>query len=197
MKFQDYFNQVDREYKAPVTGDVVNFEINSVKSISAPVVEHTDSRVVVQVDERAWKLLDQHRLISEATAQQMAEFVLTFERNGEKIHKKFLHQPPMEAAGITQDFVRNIAKANPMHETMVEQGYKLKRAEAKLVETDQLPESDVNVLVRNPQNTEARVTFECVFRKSTSDRARTFLETYDCSEKAAGNYWSLPVNTGA
>jgi hypothetical protein len=195
MSFKDYFNQVDRQYKAPVTGDVVNFEINKVKSISASVVEHTDNSVTVLLDHVAWQQMDQMRLLSEGAAHTVAEFVLEFERNGEKVHKKFMHQPPMEAAGITQDFVRNIAKANPVHETMVEQGYKLKRAEARLVETDQLPESDVNVIARGPNSTEARVTFECVFTKTDASRKRMFLETYDCAN-SQGQFWSLPVRTG-
>ncbi|MQT61493.1 hypothetical protein GHO41_29655, partial [Pseudomonas sp. FSL R10-0399] len=54
MKFTDYVKQVDRALKAPVTGDTVNFEINSVKSISATVVEHTDSSVTVLLDDTAW-----------------------------------------------------------------------------------------------------------------------------------------------
>ena len=196
MKFTDYVKQIDRKHKAPVTGDVVNFELNSVQMIAATVVEHTDTSVTVQLDEQAWKTLDQHRLLSEGAAQQMAEFVLTFERNGEKIHKKFLHQPPMEAAGITQDFVRNIAKANKMHETMSEQGYKLRHAVASLVETDQLPESEVAVIAKGPASTTAKVTFECHFKKTTESRKRMFVETYDCSEKTAtANHWSLPVKT--
>jgi hypothetical protein len=196
MKFADYVQQVDRKYKAPVTGDTVNFEINDVKMVSATVVEHTDTSVTVQLDEQAWNTLDQHRLLSEGAAQQMAEFVLTFERNGEKVNKKFLHQPPMEAAGITQDFVRNIAKANKIHETMAEQGYKLRHAVASLVETDQLPESEVAVIAKGPASTTAKVTFECHFKKTTESRKRMFVESYDCSVKAAGvNYWSLPVKT--
>jgi hypothetical protein len=193
MKFTDYVKQVDRALKAPVTGDTVNFEINSVKSISATVVEHTDSSVTVLLDDTAWATLDSMKLLSEGACQKMAEFTLTFERDGEQVHKKFMHQPPMEAAGITQDFVRNIAKANNIHETMCGQGYKLRRAEARLVETDQLPESDVTVIARNSLATEAKVTFECWFKKTTSDRSRLFLESYDCTSVKSANHWSLPV----
>jgi hypothetical protein len=182
--------------KAPVTGDVVNIELNSVTSVLATVVEHSDSSITIALDNPAWNLLDRNHLLSEGVAQQMAEFVLTFEREGQKIHKKFLHQPPMEAAGITQDFVRNIAKSNKIHETMKEQGYKLRHASASLVETDQLPESEVTVIARNPSNTEARVTFECNFKKTDQNRNRMFLETVDCSTKSeTANYWSLPVKT--
>jgi hypothetical protein len=182
--------------KAPVTGDIVNIELNSVTSVLATVVEHTDSSVTIDLDNPAWNLLDRNKLLSEGTRQQMAEFVLTFERDGQKIHKKFLHHPPMEAAGITQDFVRNIAKSNKIHETMVEQGYKLRHAVASLVETDQLPESEVTVIARNPSATEARVTFECVFKKTDANRNRMFLETVDCSTNSeTAQYWSLPVKT--
>jgi hypothetical protein len=126
----------------------------------------------------------------------MAEFVLTFEREGQKVQKKFLHQPPMESAGITPDFVRNIAPANKISETMKEQGYKLRHAVASLVETDQLPESEVTVIARNPSATEARVTFECNFKKTDASRDRLFLETVDCSIKSdTAQYWSLPVKT--
>jgi hypothetical protein len=194
MKFIDYVNQIDRAYKAPVTGDVVNIEIDSITSVLATVVEHSDNHVTLYLDNPAWNLLDRSHLLSEGTRQQMAEFVLTFEREGQKIHKKFLHQPPMEAAGITQDFVRNIAKSNKIHETMKEQGYKLRHAVASLVETDQLPESEVTVIARNPSATEARVTFECVFKKTDSERTRLFLETVDCSNSNdTAQYWSLPV----
>jgi len=196
MNFLDYVAQVDRAMKAPVTGDVVNIELNSVTSVLATVVEHSDSSITIALDNPAWNLLDRNHLLSEGVAQQMAEFVLTFEREGQKIHKKFLHQPPMEAAGITQDFVRNIAKSNKIHETMKEQGYKLRHASASLVETDQLPESEVTVIARNPSNTEARVTFECNFKKTDQNRNRMFLETVDCSTKSeTANYWSLPVKT--
>lgn len=196
MKFQDYFNKVNREYAAPVTGDTVYFEINRVKAVSVPVVEHSEKSITVQLDEETWNRFDSMKLLSENSARPMAEFVLTFEREGEKVHKKFLHQPPMEAAGITQDFVRNIAKSNRVHEAMVEQGYKLRRAEAKLVETDQLPESEVHVVARGPEMREARVTFECVFSKTDQDRKRLFLETYDCNSSNSGQFWSLPVVTG-
>ena len=196
MNFLDYVAQVDRAMKAPVTGDVVNIELNSVTSVLATVVEHSDKSVTIALDNPAWNLLDRNKLLSEGARQQMAEFVLTFEREGQKIQKKFLHQPPMEAAGITQDFVRNIAKSNNVHETMKEQGYKLRHAVASLVETDQLPESDVAVIARNPSNTEARVTFECNFKKTDSTRNRLFLETVDCSTKTnTAQYWSLPVKT--
>lgn len=196
MNFRDYFNKVDREYKAPVTGDVVNFELDSVRAVTASVVEHTDNSVTVLLDDAAWKLLDQNKLISEGSVQPMAEFVLTFERNGEKIAKKFLHQPPMESAGITADFVRNIAKSNALHGTMVEQGYKLRHAEARLVETDQLPESEVTVIARNKAATEAKVTFECHFKKVDASRTKLFLESYDCASKGnTGSVWSLPVKT--
>jgi hypothetical protein len=197
MKFGEYLKIVERQQFAPVTGDVVVFEINNVNAISASVVEHTDSTITVDLDEKSWKKMDGMGLLSEGQRQKMAEFVLTFERDGEQMHRTFMHQPPMESAGITQDFVRNIAKSNPMHETMVEQGYKLRKAEAKLVETDQLPESDVTVIARNPTATEARVTFECHYRKTTSARTRMFVESYDCSRKSKqANYWSLPVKTG-
>lgn len=195
-KFADYYTQIDRLHRGPVTGDTVNFEFNSVKSLSATVVEHTDKTVTVLLDDTAWKLLDKMRLLSEGQVQQMAEFVLEFERNGEKVHKKFMHQPPMEAAGITQDFVRNIAKANAVHETMVGQGYKLRAAEAKLVETDQLPESEVHVIAKNNAGTQAKVTFECYFKKTENFNSKLFLETYDCSlENKSGKTWSLPVRT--
>jgi hypothetical protein len=196
MRFIDYVNQVDRAMKAPVTGDVVNIEIDSVTSVLATVVEHSDKHITISLDNPAWNLLDCNKLLSEGVRQQMAEFVLTFEKNGQKINKRFMHQPPMEAAGITQDFVRNIAKSNKIHETMKEQGYKLRHAVASLVETDQLPESDVSVIARNPSATEARVTFECVFEKTDANRNRMFLETVDCSTKTdTAQYWSLPVKT--
>jgi len=196
MNFLDYVAQVDRAMKAPVTGDIVNIELNSVTSVLATVVEHSDKHVTIALDNPAWNLLDRNKLLSEGARQQMAEFILTFEKNGEKINKKFMHQPPMEAAGITQDFVRNIAKSNKIHETMKEQGYKLRHAVASLVETDQLPESDVTVIARNPSATEARVTFECVFKKTDENRNRIFLETVDCSTKTdTAQYWSLPVKT--
>lgn len=196
MKFLDYVAQIDRAMKAPVTGDIVNVELNSVTSILATVVEHSDNHVTLALDNPAWNMLDRHHLLSEGATQQMAEFVLTFERNGEKIQKSFMHQPPMEAAGITQDFVRNIAKSNKIHETMVEQGYKLRHAVASLVETDQLPVSEVTVIARNPSATEARVTFECNFKKTDANRNRLFLETVDCSIKnTSAQYWSLPVKT--
>jgi len=195
MKFTDYLRQTERAHNAPVTGDTVNFEINSVKAISATVVEHTDNSVTVLLDDVAWKQMDNMHLLSEGARQQMAEFTLTFERDGKQIHKKFMHQPPMEAAGITQDFVRNIAKSNRVHETMCGEGYKLRRAEARLIETDQLPESEVVVIARNQSATEARVTFECVFKKTTSDRNRMFLESYDCTSAKSANHWSLPVKT--
>jgi hypothetical protein len=197
MNFLDYVAQVDRAMKAPVTGDIVNIELDSVTSVLANVVEHSDTSVTLWLDNPAWNLLDRNHLLSEGSQRQkMAEFVLTFERNGNKIQKKFLHQPPMEAAGITQDFVRNIAKSNKIHETMVEQGYKLRHAVASLVETDQLPESDVTVIARNPSATEARVTFECVFKKTDSNRNRMFLETVDCTTNSDNaQYWSLPVKT--
>ena len=195
-KFTDYVNQIDRTLKAPVTGDIVNFEIDKVKSISATVVEHTDKSVTIMLSEAAWNEMDKLHLLSEGSRQQMAEFVLTFERGGEKISKKFLHQPPMESAGITQDFVRNIAKSNKIHEMMKTEGYKLRHASASLVETDQLPESDVTVIVTNPVNTAARVTFECVFKKVDDKRSRLFLESIDCSTKTAtAQHWSLPVRT--
>jgi hypothetical protein len=193
MKFTDYVRQIDRSLKAPVTGDTVNFEINSVQSVAATVVEHTDTSVTVLLDDKAWKTFDQLQLLSEGAAHRMAEFTLEFERNGEKVQKKFMHQPPMEAAGITKDFVRNIAKSNGIHETMVGEGYKLKKAEARLVETDQLPESEVTVIARNQTLEQAHVTFECVFKKTDKNRNRLFLETYDCSNTTSGNYWSLPV----
>lgn len=197
MNFLDYVAQVDRAMKAPVTGDIVNIEIDSVTSVLATVVEHSDSSVTIAFDNPSWNLLDRNRLLSENShRQQMAEFVLTFERDGSKVQKKFLHQPPMEAAGITQDFVRNIAKSNKVHETMAEQGYKLRHAVASLVETDQLPESDVTVIARNPSATEARVTFECNFKKTDQNRNKLFLETVDCSTKTdTAQYWSLPVKT--
>ena len=196
MKFLDYVAQVDRAMKAPVTGDVVNIELDSVTSVLATVVEHSNNSVTVYLDNPAWNLLDRNRLLSEGSAQQMAEFVLTFERDGNKVQKKFLHQPPMEAAGITPDFVRNIAPANKISETMKEQGYKLRHAVASLVETDQLPESEVTVIARNPSATEARVTFECNFKKTDQNRNKLFLETVDCSTKTdTAQYWSLPVKT--
>jgi len=196
MNFLDYVAQVDRAMKAPVTGDIVNIELDSVTSVLATVVEHSDKHVTIALDNTAWNLLDRSRLLSEGAAQQMAEFVLTFERQGQKIQKKFLHQPPMEAAGITPDFVRNIAPANKISETMKEQGYKLRHAVASLVETDQLPESEVTVIARNPSATEARVTFECNFKKTDASRDRLFLETVDCSIKSdTAQYWSLPVKT--
>lgn len=196
MRFIDYVNQVDRAMKAPVTGDIVNIELDSIKMISATVIEHTDKSVTISLDEAAWNELDRHNLLSEGTRQRMAEFVLTFEKEGQKINKKFMHQPPMEAAGITQDFVRNIAKSNDLNRSMTEQGYRLRHASASLVETDQLPESDVAVIARNPANTEARVTFECRFTKTDANRSRMFLETVDCSVKnKTAQYWSLPVKT--
>ena len=196
MNFLDYVAQVDRAMKAPVTGDIVNIELDSVTSVLATVVEHSDKHVTVALDNPSWNLLDRNRLLSEGSAQQMAEFVLTFERDGNKVQKKFLHQPPMEAAGITPDFVRNIAPANKISETMKEQGYKLRHAVASLVETDQLPESEVTVIARNPSATEARVTFECNFKKTDASRDRLFLETVDCSIKSdTAQYWSLPVKT--
>ena len=196
MNFLDYVAQVDRAMKAPVTGDIVNIELDSVTSVLATVVEHSDKHVTIALDNPAWNLLDRSRLLSEGSAQQMAEFVLTFERDGNKVQKKFLHQPPMEAAGITPDFVRNIAPANKISETMKEQGYKLRHAVASLVETDQLPESEVTVIARNPSATEARVTFECNFKKTDQNRNKLFLETVDCSTKTdTAQYWSLPVKT--
>jgi len=196
MNFLDYVAQVDRAMKAPVTGDIVNIELDSVTSVLATVVEHSDKHVTIALDNPAWNLLDRSRLLSEGAAQQMAEFVLTFERDGSKVQKKFLHQPPMEAAGITPDFVRNIAPANKISETMKEQGYKLRHAVASLVETDQLPESEVTVIARNPSATEARVTFECNYKKTDQNRNRLFLETVDCSVKNdTAQYWSLPVKT--
>lgn len=196
MNFIDYVAQVDRAMKAPVTGDIVNIELDSVTSVLATVVEHSDKHVTVALDNPSWNLLDRNRLLSEGSAQQMAEFVLTFERDGNKVQKKFLHQPPMEAAGITPDFVRNIAPANKISETMKEQGYKLRHAVASLVETDQLPESEVTVIARNPSATEARVTFECNFKKTDQNRNKLFLETVDCSTKTdTAQYWSLPVKT--
>jgi len=194
MNFRDYLASVERANNAPVNGDIVNIEIDSMKSVQASVVEHTDTSITIALDNPAWNLLDRHNLLSEGATQKMAEFVLTFEKDGEKIQKKFLHQPPMEAAGITQDFVRNIAPANKVNETMKEQGYKLRYASASLVETDQLPESEVTVIARNPSATEARVTFECVFKKADSSRNRLFLEGIDCSiSNESANYWSLPV----
>ena len=196
MNFLDYVAQVDRAMKAPVTGDIVNIELDSVTSVLATVVEHSDKHVTVALDNPSWNLLDRNRLLSEGSAQQMAEFVLTFERDGNKVQKKFLHQPPMEAAGITPDFVRNIAPANKISETMKEQGYKLRHAVASLVETDQLPESEVTVIARNPSATEARVTFECNFKKTDQNRNKLFLETVDCSTKTdTAQYWSLPAKT--
>jgi hypothetical protein len=196
MNFLEYVAQVDRAMKAPVSGDVVNIEIDSITSVLATVVEHSDKHVTLWLDNPAWNLLDRNHLLSEGAAQQMAEFVLTFERDGNKVQKKFLHQPPMEAAGITPDFVRNIAPANKISETMKEQGYKLRHASASLVETDQLPESEVTVIARNPSATEARVTFECVFKKADLNRNKMFLETVDCSTKTdTAQYWSLPVKT--
>jgi len=194
MKFSDYLKSVERSNNAPVTGDIVNIEIDSLRSVKASVVEHTDYSITLSLDNPAWNMLDRHHLLSEGSSQQMAEFVLTFERDGEKIQKSFMHQPPMEAAGITQDFVRNIAKSNKINETMVEQGYKLKHAVASLVETDQLPESEVTVIARNPSNTQARVTFECTFKKTDANRSRLFLEGIDCSQVSdSANYWILPV----
>ena len=196
MNFLDYVAQVDRAMKAPVTGDIVNIELDSVTSVLATVVEHSDKHVTIALDNPSWNLLDRNRLLSEGSAQQMAEFVLTFERDGNKVQKKFLHQPPMEAAGITPDFVRNIAPANKISETMKEQGYKLRHAVASLVETDQLPESEVTVIARNPSATEARVTFECNFKKTDQNRNKLFLETVDCSTNSeTAQYWSLPVKT--
>jgi len=194
MNFRDYLTAVERSNNAPVTGDIINIEIDSLKSVRASVVEHTDNSVTVALDNNAWNMLDRHDLLSEGAAQMMAEFVLTFEREGQKIQKKFLHQPPMEAAGITPDFVRNIAPANKISETMKEQGYKLRHAVASLVETDQLPESEVTVIARNPSATEARVTFECSFKKTDANRSRLFLEGIDCSDTSeTANYWILPV----
>jgi len=196
MNFSDYLAKTERANNAPVTGDIINIEIDNLKSVQATVVEHTEKSVTVALDNPAWNMLDRNRLLSEGAAQQMAEFVLTFEREGQKIQKKFLHQPPMEAAGITPDFVRNIAPANKISETMKEQGYKLRHASASLVETDQLPESEVTVIARNPSATEARVTFECVFKKADSNRNKLFLESVDCSVKNdTAQYWSLPVKT--
>ena len=195
MSFRDYLSAVERANNAPITGDIVNIEIDSLKSVQASVVEHSDKTITVALDNAGWNMLDRHHLLSEGATQQMAEFVLTFERNGEKVQKSFMHQPPMEAAGITQDFVRNIAKSNKVNETMVEQGYKLRHASASLVETDQLPESEVTVIARNPSATEARVTFECVFKKADSNRSRLFLEGIDCSTASdTAKYWTLPVN---
>jgi len=194
MNFRDYLKSVERANNAPVTGDVVNIEIDSLRCVQASVVEHTDNSIKLYLDNAAWNMLDRNHLLSEGVAQQMAEFVLTFERDGEKIQKSFLHQPPMEAAGITQDFVRNIAKANKINETMVEQGYKLRHAVASLVETDQLPESEVTVTAINPSATEARVTFECKFTKTDAKRSKLFLEGVDCSRNSeTANYWILPV----
>lgn len=194
MNFRDYLKSVERANNAPVTGDIVNIEIDSLRSVQASVVEHTDNSIKLYLDNAAWNMLDRHHLLSEGAAQQMAEFVLTFERDGEKVQKSFLHQPPMEAAGITQDFVRNIAKANKINETMVEQGYKLRHAVASLVETDQLPESDVTVIAINPSATEARVTFECSFKRTDAKRSKLFLEGVDCSRNSeTANYWILPV----
>jgi len=194
MNFRDYLATVERANNAPVSGDIVNIEIDSLKSVQATVVEHSDNSITIALDNPAWNMLDRHHLLSESTAQKMAEFVLTFEKDGQKVQKKFLHQPPMEAAGITPDFVRNIAPANKINETMKEQGYKLRHASASLIETDQLPESEVTVIARNPSATEARVTFECVFKKADSDRSRLFLEGIDCSTSSdSANYWILPV----
>ena len=194
MNFRDYLTAVERANNAPVTGDIINIEIDSLKSVRASVVEHTDNSVTVALDNAAWNMLDRYNLLSESAAQMMAEFVLTFEREGQKVQKKFLHQPPMEAAGITPDFVRNIAPANKISETMKEQGYKLRHAVASLVETDQLPESEVTVIARNPSATEARVTFECSFKKTDAKRGKLFLEGIDCSNtNETANYWILPV----
>jgi len=194
MNFRDYLKTVERANNAPVTGDVINIEIDSLRSVQASVVEHTDKTVTISLDNPAWNMLDRHNLLSEGAVQQMAEFVLTFERNGEKVQKSFLHQPPMESAGITPDFVRNIAPANKISETMKEQGYKLKHAVASLVETDQLPESEVTVIARNPSATEARVTFECTFKKTDAKRSKLFLEGVDCSTTSeTASYWILPV----
>jgi ABC-type sugar transport system ATPase subunit len=195
MSFKDYFHQIDRAKKAPVTGDTVNFEINSVQIVKSTVVEHNQNSITVLLDDFAWNMLDQLHLLSEGTAQQMAEFTLIFERDGKQVHKKFLHQPPMEAAGITQDFVRNIAKSNNIHSQMATEGYKLKKAEARLIETDQLPESEVAVTVLNPELKHAKVVFECHFKKTTADRSRMFLESHDCTCTTAANHWSLPVKT--
>jgi len=194
MNFRDYLATIERANNAPVSGDIVNIEIDSLKSVQATVVEHSDNSITIALDNPAWNMLDRHHLLSEGTAQKMAEFVLTFEKDGQKVQKKFLHQPPMEAAGITPDFVRNIAPANKINETMKEQGYKLRHASASLIETDQLPESEVTVIARNPSATEARVTFECVFKKADGDRSRLFLEGIDCSTSSdSANYWILPV----
>ena len=38
MNFLDYVAQVDRAMKAPVTGDIVNIELDSVTSVLATVV---------------------------------------------------------------------------------------------------------------------------------------------------------------
>ena len=196
MNFRDYLKTVERANNAPVTGDVINIEIDSLRSVQASVVEHTDKTVTIALDNPAWNMLDRHNLLSEGAVQQMAEFVLTFERNGEKVQKSFLHQPPMEAAGITPDFVRNIAPANKISETMKEKGYKLRHAVASLVETDQLPESEVTVIARNPSATEARVTFECTFKKTDAKRSKLFLEGVDCSTVSeTANYWILPVKS--
>lgn len=195
MNFINYLKEIERETAAPTTGDVLNFEINNVKLISAPVVEHSDSSVTVDVSDDAWKIMDELHLISEGQNQKMAEFVLTFERNGEKVNKKFIHQPPMESAGITQDFVRNIAKSNKIHEMMKTEGYKLRHASAKLIETDLLPENEIGVIVRNPTNEMAKVTFECVFKKVDSNRKRMFFESIDCTKEKANRYWSLSVKS--
>ena len=198
MNFKDYVNKIDRAMSAPVTGDVVNIELDNIKVIKANVVEHSDKSVTLYLDNPSWNALDRHSLLRENVAKhKMAEFSLTFERNGERVNKKFLHQPPMEAAGITPDFVRNIAKSNTINHNMTEQGYKLKNASACLIETDQLPESDVTVFARNLSNTEARVTFECYFKKTDANRSRMFLESIDCSKNSkTAQHWSLQVKTG-
>ena len=66
MDFRKYILEAQRSIDAPVTGDDFDFQINETLSIECEIVEHTDDTFVIGLDQRAWDILKEADLVSEA-----------------------------------------------------------------------------------------------------------------------------------
>jgi hypothetical protein len=66
MDFRKYILETQRAMEAPVTGDDFDFQINETLSIECEIVEHSDNTFVIGLDEKAWDLLKEAELVSEA-----------------------------------------------------------------------------------------------------------------------------------
>ena len=66
MDFRKYILETQRAIEAPITGDEFDFQINETLSIECEIVEHTDDTFVIGLDEKAWNILKEAELVSEA-----------------------------------------------------------------------------------------------------------------------------------